>query len=541
MLLDYFPKDKRPRDGQKKILEELDSAISSGHKKIIISAPTGIGKSHIAKTLADSQKSSFIVTSTKQLQDQYVKDFPKIPTIKGMSNFACFQLMDFEKVENPSDALRKKLTCEKGQCTIRKKGKKPDVCKYKIKPEKEKDKWCLYYKQKSNGLEAPQTILNYSLYFQMKKFQSKLDTLREITIFDEAHSIENEIVRFIGHEIWAGYLKETNVNHKDFDLSTVDGILTLLEMMENKYAEILTEMENKGRAGNAKEAQRYSQLVNRYKKTVDVYSLIDDEKENFVVQEPEMLNGEFRRVSVVPIDISKFADSFFDSEYQIFMSATIDNNNFAKSLGFNDCAFIDISKSPFKTENRKVEFHNVRYLSNRSSEDDKLAIVKKIDELLKHHKNDRGLILTSSIARCKFIVKNLSDESKSRIRLAHSENEGGRTINEILEEHGQNKDGVLLSSSLWQGIDLKDDLSRFQIIEKCPYLYLGDKRVEIKKEKDENWYYYQTTVKLLQGIGRSVRNENDFATTYVLDGAVQNLLKYNKKMVPISFHDVLYN
>jgi len=223
------------------------------------------------------------------------------------------------------------------------------------------------------------------------------------------------------------------------------------------------------------------------------------------------------------------------------MSATIDNDNFVKSLGFNDCAFINISKSPFTTENRKIEFLNVRYLRQSSSDSDKLAVVKEIDKLLKHHKNERGIILTSSIKRCKFIVKNLSNESKSRIRLAHSENEGGRTIEEILEEHGQKKGGVLLSSSLWQGIDLKDDLSRFQIIEKCPYLYLGDKRVEIKKEKDEKWYYYQTTMKLLQGIGRSVRNENDFATTYVLDSAVQNLLRYNKKMVPVSFHDVLYN
>ena len=100
MLLDNFPKDWQPRESQKKILNEIESAIKSGHKKIIISAPTGIGKSYIAKTLADSKKSSFIVTSTKQLQDQYVKDFPKIPTIKGMSNFACFQLMDFEKIEN---------------------------------------------------------------------------------------------------------------------------------------------------------------------------------------------------------------------------------------------------------------------------------------------------------------------------------------------------------------------------------------------------------------------------------------------------------
>ena len=57
------------------------------------------------------------------------------------------------------------------------------------------------------------------------------------------------------------------------------------------------------------------------------------------------------------------------------------------------------------------------------------------------------------------------------------------------------------------------------MLEKCPYLYLGDKRVMIKKTRDQNWYLYQTIVKLLQGFGRSIRSETDHAATYVLDGS----------------------
>lgn len=542
MLVDNFPKQWQPREGQKQILNEIDSAIKSGYKKILISAPTGIGKSYIAKTLADSKTTSFIVTSTKQLQDQYVKDFPRIPTIKGMGNFACYQLMDFEKITNTKQALRKRLSCDKGQCTVRKNGKQVSACDYKTKSD-ENSKWCLYYKQKYLGLKAPQTILNYSLYFQMKKYQADLESLhREITIFDEAHTIENEIVRFIGYDIWGGYLRDVKLNPDDYDISNVDGILSLIEDMENSYAKILTEIENNyERARDTNEAKRYSQLLKRYEASVEIYRLISDQKENFVVQKPEMNNGEFRKVSVVPIDISKFVDAFFDSEYQIFMSATIDQVNFARSLGMKDYAFIDISKSPFAKENRKTHFLNIKYLKESSPESDRMAVAKKIDELLKWHKNERGIILTSSKKRCDFIFENLSKESQNRVQQAHSENLDGSTINEIIEAHKHKKAGVLLSSSLWQGIDLKDDLSRFQIIEKCPYLYLGDRRVEIKKKIDEQWYYYQTTVKLLQGLGRSIRNEKDFAVTYVLDGSVQTLLRRNKAMVPMSYHDVLYD
>ena len=54
-------------------------------------------------------------------------------------------------------------------------------------------------------------------------------------------------------------------------------------------------------------------------------------------------------------------------------------------------------------------------------------------------------------------------------------------------------------------------------------------------------YRYQTIMKLLQGFGRSIRSEKDYATTYVMDSAVQRLLNSYKFMVPQAYHDVIYN
>lgn len=293
---------------------------------------------------------------------------------------------------------------------------------------------------------------------------------------------------------------------------------------------------------NSHEAQNYSRLLKRFERIVDVRAMIDNDKENFVIQTPENdIGGNFRKVSIVPIEISEFAGDYFDSETQIFLSATIDNENFSNSLGMRDCAFIDMSKSPFPKENRGIEFLNIRRLKQSSPLEDRIEVINHIGKLLQKHQAEKGLILTSSRKRCFEILKYLPKEQRKRIQIAHSENDDGSTIEEILESHKNTDNGVLLSSSLWQGIDLKDDLSRFQIIEKCPYLYLGDKRVMIKKTKDQNWYLYQTTMKLLQGFGRSIRSETDHAITYVLDGAVQNLLAYNKNMVPIAYHDVIYN
>jgi Rad3-related DNA helicase len=53
------------------------------------------------------------------------------------------------------------------------------------------------------------------------------------------------------------------------------------------------------------------------------------------------------------------------------------------------------------------------------------------------------------------------------------------------------------------------------------------------------WYTAQTLTKLLQGFGRSIRSEDDWAKTYVLDTAVNNVFFKAQKMIPRAYHDVL--
>ena len=540
MLLDNFPASTTPRPSQIQILKELDGVFKSGYKRVIISAPTGIGKSYIAKAIANSAPTSFIVTSTKQLQDQYIDDFPTIKSIKGMPNFACYQLMDLAEQRDKNRAMRENLTCDKGQCSRQEGTKKVDSCKYKSGSE---GKQCIYYSQKQQGLAAPQTILNYALYFQLKKFQpTSRGVLRHMGVFDEAHTIENEIVRFLGIDIWPGYLNDVGLTPSRYKLDDIDEILRLLDDLRRGYGRVLTSMEaNSMNPELLQQAQTYSRMLKRFDRVADVSAMIAGNKDNFVIQVPTSSYGNTKMLSIVPIEINEYVKSYFDSDYQVFLSATINRDNFSRNLGLDDCAFIDMTKSPFPKENREIKFLNIKRLNQSSSLEDKIEVINQIAKVMQAHQNERGLILTSSRQRCEEILKHLPREQRGRIQLAHSENDDGSTLPEILEAHQNTENGVLLSSSLWQGIDLKDGLSRFQIIEKCPFLYLGDRRVMIKKERDPSWYKYQTTVKLLQGFGRSIRSEQDHAKTYVMDKAVHDLLLYNRQMVPLAYHDVIYN
>jgi Rad3-related DNA helicase len=64
-----------------------------------------------------------------------------------------------------------------------------------------------------------------------------------------------------------------------------------------------------------------------------------------------------------------------------------------------------------------------------------------------------------------------------------------------------------------EGVDLKDDLSRFQVLVKIPYPYLGDPLVKKRMNKWSGWYSLQTAKKIVQAVGRSVRSYDDSANT----------------------------
>ena len=90
-----------------------------------------------------------------------------------------------------------------------------------------------------------------------------------------------------------------------------------------------------------------------------------------------------------------------------------------------------------------------------------------------------------------------------------------------------------------EGVDLKDDASRFQIICKVPYPYLGDKLVRKRMSAVQGWYELQTTKSIVQSVGRSIRNENDHAVTYILDGDFDRFYRRNSQMFSQDFKKCL--
>ena len=89
-----------------------------------------------------------------------------------------------------------------------------------------------------------------------------------------------------------------------------------------------------------------------------------------------------------------------------------------------------------------------------------------------HYKDYNGIIHLTSHEQSRWVRDNIS--IPNRRRLLETDPEVPR--DEIISEHiNSTKSTVLISPSLALGLDLKGDLSRFQIIVKVPYPSLGDR------------------------------------------------------------------
>jgi len=88
------------RPNQRSVLQEICDSFNNGYKFIVLEAPTGFGKSPVAMCIARTLGSSYICSATKELQTQYVYDFPWLRIVKGMNNFTCLVGEDFTLSNN---------------------------------------------------------------------------------------------------------------------------------------------------------------------------------------------------------------------------------------------------------------------------------------------------------------------------------------------------------------------------------------------------------------------------------------------------------
>jgi len=548
-----FGDDFKFRKNQREIIFKIcETYIEDPTSTLVIDAPTGSGKSliamwssHILKELGNT---GYLITSDLSLQDQYESDFYKYglrwPSIRGVDNYEC-------SVNGLSFSL--------GDCRL--KGMSYDQAKslhcYAS---------CDYFHNRDRSITQPISLLNYSFWLIQRNYvEDRMEASekevpfkeRDFVFFDEAHKVDDIVQNhfspkidydlvdriidlsdfLMGYGIISTSISCDSLNKRVKNIIEGDKVLVLQELEAlMKFLEDLNMLRKNANTyvkrffDNKIIPRDWQRIFSTFDRIKDVHCKVEDYLELIgrVGIDKMVMDQEDEEAKFMCVDSSGMIKRYLHNKakFKVFMSATIGNpESFMSIMGIENAKFIRLGNS-FNYDKSPIVFINRHKLSVKERAESLPKVVKLLDKIISKHKGQRGIIHCGSYEFMNYI----KTESKHIFRLVDYGN--SKEKSGAIETFKNKHDGVLIGPSILEGLDLSDDTSRFQIFFKVPYPYLGDPLIKAKMKESNEWYEWKTGISVLQGVGRSVRNEDDWAVTYVLDACFNNLLKRNNFLPP---------
>ena len=172
-LLAHFPEGFTPRPEQARLLAGLADALAEieddrqAPRVLLVEAPPGVGKSHVAMALARWSGDAYLLTSQRHLQDQYEREFGSdLALVKGRDNYLCERY--------PGAAV----PTSRGLCR-RVRG---PAC------------GCPYVRAKQAALQAPIFCTNTAYFATLRHWHAEQLRKRRLLVIDEAHNLESQLV-----------------------------------------------------------------------------------------------------------------------------------------------------------------------------------------------------------------------------------------------------------------------------------------------------------------------------------------------------------
>lgn len=509
------------RSGQ---LDTVERIVNSKKRFIFLIAPTGTGKSMIAVASIrlwqylhggfnldredkryNNPNRGYIIVSTKQLQEQYLADFPFIKIVKGRNNFECIR-----------DDIIERYTADRAPCVTN----SGFYCEYAFHSPKQSDrlekacyshrsgeKWwssyirCPYYIQKADALNSNIVLFNYPYYILQTNYVGDFQE-PYFVFFDEAHSAESQLISFLDVVLTKNRLGNEFPSKQPS--SYIDWLDVIIQILESKLKS-LKELKPTRRD----EVREIAWLENNIPRLRVVLESCRMDPDNWLC--------EYYRDRIVfrPIWVGQYGYRLYRYGRRIvFMSATLEPDMHARILGINP-SDIEVIRLPevFPREHRVLRLAPIIPMSHRNREWSMPKMVKFVDSIITKDNllQYKGLIHTNSYSLMKFFKEH---SVYRQYMMVHDTNS---RIDVLQRFYDSTPPSILVSPSMTTGIDFHGDRARWSIIVKIPFPDYSDKRTYIRLKQSREWYLFETAMTLVQTLGRGVRSMDDWCINYILD------------------------
>ena len=493
---------------QKYVVERI---LNTDKKLVVVAAPTGAGKSAIAlacgRILAALGKKVSILTPRINLQEQYMgykfTSGEQLKLATGRANHPCV----LEEVDDGT--MADTAPCTEGY-----------QCPHSL-PTDENDLStisCPYYRQRSVADEARLRTLNYPMFFNQTGM-NKLFSGNELVICDEGHDIDTHILNAAAVTLTPSDFTYLRERHDMVPPKVYQPLLALNPQIVKWAREAI------GNVGGKPIDRKQSEIYNKLSKLL----FLADGKTTVIEVK---MDGRLIRFS--PAICEEVAQRVLlgHTRKLVLMSATIFGPEYwADRLGVDreDVEWIEIPSS-FPVENRRVHYIPTAMVNHKawSNEAEMMKVIRGIDWAITRHLPQKGLVHSVSYRLGNFIQANSQYQEIMIV--------GG---GDKLEEFIKTPIGVYVSPSAIEGLDLADELCRFVIFPKVPYLSMDDPVIKVQMELIPEFYTYKAMSSIIQGAGRGMRHEGDSCLTYILDKNFARVYMQTKGMLPKWFVDAL--
>lgn len=465
---------RSPRKTQVDALQWIHSTFPTSNSPLVIEAGVGCGKTALLRA-AQLEYGGSIATSQNTLVSQYQSDYPNLNVIIGMQHYRCSEYL---------------TRCGYASQRYRCRGGVDSPCKMRL--------------VRDRFAEGVPTLFNtMSLYVTRKRGNLPTDT----TYVDEAHQLVSVARQASTYSNKLYSADKTMLRKMGMTVKSLRSEMNLCKFFEAKIDHL------EGKLKKTRNPDDIEKLLSAIQQTEFTLECFVTEPEKYVIDTTE------NSLLVTPIVTPRTFLKRIIEKKGILTSATLLPHDVREILGRKDYPFIDLGTSIPK-ENRRVIWTPSKF-SHSAQDIDIPALAARIDDIYRATGKKNTLVhVTYSL------MLRLIPYMRERT-IWHDETNKAEAI-----ERFTNEGGIMLGAGMSEGLDLKGDLCRTQIITTLQFPNIMDPWVSKRKAlpDGDEWMIGEVMKVLRQQVGRGTRGENDYCENYVLDNRFATVISKARKM-----------
>ncbi|MFP4625503.1 MAG: helicase C-terminal domain-containing protein [Natronomonas sp.] len=523
-IFDEFPA-RSYRGTQEQALADIREAFEAGNDVVLVRAPTGSGKSLLARAVAGCARRPGNATPTESIGAYYTTPqvsqlddvagdelLSDLSIIRGKSNYSCIlQGETSTPVDRAPCAREREFNC----------------------PMKNR---CPYFSDRS--IAANRSIAAMTLAYFMQTAGSDVFGRRDVVVIDEAHGLSEWAEMYATIDLAPDTVPVWDACQPPAidNLSDVEAYAERLQRVcERRQEELRGKVELS--VSEAAERDRLAELRR------DLGWLLEDlrDSESPTTWIADQHEGDGTAVTVKPLDPARYLHhTVWDrgNRFALLSATILSKEGFCRGAGLDpaEVSLVDVPHT-FPVANRPLYDVTQGKMTYDRRDETLPMIARTIVRLMAHHPDEKGLVHAHSY--------DIADELRSNL---DSFGVGDRVRGHDRENRDAALDGwnrsdssdVFVSVKMEEALDLEGDRCRWQVLCKAPFPNTRDSRVARRLEEGRwDWYYRSALRTVIQACGRVVRSPNDYGATYLADSSLIDLFDRARSDAPAWFREAI--